>query len=335
MIHDIDHPIEPDESADHAECDDDVTPPAPRLLPLPIPAADFPEIDDRLPEDGSPPDPTPDLPSDQAVAVVAASTQRREQSPRQVSIFDVPPSTRQIMLPWCIWLLGSWAVALWLESPAAAIRWMLFSSLFGIMLAWPTFRLSQDGRSKSRRGYLPSGSRADALELREVRPPRRQLLTPGVMIRDWFSLNLVFQAVIWPLRITAGWEWEQAIWIDIAFASWSLLVGGLAAWGCRYRTNAGRATAALIIMLVMLGEPVLLAAMAWFNELTGATLPDWSMRLSPIETLFTLTAAAGLFEPGPWRFNLIAVAAAAVLAWAFALVAWRSHSLKQAASSRV
>ena len=59
------------------------------------------------------------------------------------------------------------------------------------------------------------------------------------------------------------------------------------------------------------------------------------MRLSPIETLYTLTKSPGLYEPGAWRFNIVAVAAAAILAWSFTLVAWRgaNRSPKQSEST--
>lgn len=161
------------------------------------------------------------------------------------------------------------------------------------------------------------------------------VLTPGLIFRDWLSMNLVFQSVVWPLRITAGWELEQALWIDAAVASWSLLVGALTAWGCRYRHNSGRAWATIIVFLVTFGEPLLLNGIALLNEKFSLAIPNWPMRLSPIETMYALTVSSGLFEPGAWRFNVVAVAAAGLLAWLITLISWRGIDIHKPAVSRV
>ncbi len=161
------------------------------------------------------------------------------------------------------------------------------------------------------------------------------MLTPTLVFCDWLSMMMVFQAVIWPLRVTAGWEFEQAVWIDAAVASWSFLVGALTAWGCKFRHNVGRAAATVIVFLVMFAEPIVLSGIELLNERLGLSIPDWSMRLSPLETMYQLTVASGLFEPGPWRFNIVAVAVAGVLAWLITLIGWRGVNSPRPAATKV
>ena len=64
-----------------------------------------------------------------------------------------------------------------------------------------------------------------------LHPAPRLVGGPRLAIADWFALIVVFQAVIWPLRLSAGWSVTQTAWLDAAIAAWSLLVAAIVAVG--------------------------------------------------------------------------------------------------------
>lgn len=161
----------------------------------------------------------------------------------------------------------------------AASRWMVFSCMIGLMLIWPVFRLSQNvGRA------IPAES----------------------ILWDWLCLNMVLQAVIWPLHVTASWSVEQALWLIVALAGWSLLTGLLLLICSGWTSGSGRAVGAVMCLLLVLGEPVAMAALAG-ARLSGA----WSMRVSPINTLWALTERPARV----WPMQILGVAAAAIASW--------------------
>ncbi len=219
------------------------------------------------------------------------------------------------MLAWCLWLLGSWAVTLWLDSTRPAVRWMVFAALMGLMLLWPVFRLSQDYpvpqryRTAEKRG---PAERASAPTPRDWLPPALPL---GRVLLDWLSLILVFQAVIWPLLVTAGWGLKQTLLLDAAVASWSLVTAALVAWGCRGRTAGHRATAMVLCLLLVLGEPAVLAMLdlVWPGPAGG-----WTLRVSPIQTIWALTDPTWSWSAAAtagWVERVAAAAAAGGLGW--------------------
>ena len=204
---------------------------------------------------------------------------------------------------WCLWLLGSWGVILLLDSPVPAARWMVFAAMAGMMLLWPLLRLSQ--------------APAPAEEGRAAALAARQAL------KDWLSLNLVFQAVAWPLQLTAGWRLSQTAWLSGAMAAWTLLSAALVAWGCR-RTGPGARTAAMILcVLLLLGEPL---ALAGLNVLAGYRGPgltgaghtggiSWPMYVSPIDALWAATDSRFNWDADRWGPRILGVGGAALLAW--------------------
>ena len=199
--------------------------------------------------------------------------------------------SRGLVLAWCLWLLGSWAVARWLDSSGPVVRWMVLAALSGLMLLWPAFRLSQDYPVAQGYGSTASGPTA---------------MPPGRVLLDWLSLNIVFQAVVWPLHVTAGWSVSQTLLLDAAVASWSLVTALLIAWGGRHRIGTQRTWAMVLCLLLVAGEPLVMVLM---NNAT------WHMRVSPIETIWVLTGPAGSWSADPWIERVAAVAAAAIWGW--------------------
>lgn len=210
------------------------------------------------------------------------------------------------MFAWCLWLLGSWSVTLWIDSTVPAVRWMIFAAMIGLMVIWPVLRLSHD----------TLGSQA--------RVPERafESVTSGQIMADWLSMMLVFQAVLWPLRISSNWSLEQCGWLDAAVASWSLLIGAVVAFGCASVSGARRALAMLLCLLLFLGEPLVMALVNYSAARRAGVI--WPMRLSPIEAIWTLTAEPSAWMLGAWRERILAVALAAAAAWVWVIFSTRN-----------
>lgn len=201
-----------------------------------------------------------------------------------------PGSTRLLVLGWCLWLLGAWGATLWNDSPVPATRWMVFSALIGLMAIWPVWRLSISDPITSRRG------RWDAM---------------GQTLLDWACLMVVFQVVVWPLRLTAGWSLAQTWWLDASIGVWSGLTGLLIAWGRCGTTCAGRTLAMVGCLALLFAEPAVML-------LIGG---NWTLRVSPIETVWALCAPPTRFRVEPWVSQVTAVALAAAVGW-LALGVW-------------
>ena len=206
-----------------------------------------------------------------------------------------------MVLAWCLWLLGAWAVTLSRgDSSGPSVRWMVLSAMAGMMLLWPAFRLSQDYRVQQ--GYGSAAHDKGPMPI-------------GRLFFDWVSLNFVFQAVIWPLQITAGWRLTQTLLLDGAMASWSLLMALLIAWGMGSARGARRAWAMGLCVLLLFGEPVLISLVVLATQSHHESIVPWHMRVSPIETLWALADSRRLWAPGPWVERVAAAAAAGTLGW--------------------
>ncbi len=198
-----------------------------------------------------------------------------------------------LIIAWCLWLLSSWWITLGVSSPAPAARWMVFASLIGLMLLWPAWRLSQAARVGPDGHLLAIGA--------------------GQVLVDWATLNLVFQTIILPLRLTAGWTMPQTLWLDAAVMSWSLVSALFVGWGCRSWIGGHRAAAMGLCLLLVLGEPALMGTV----NLTAAPGHGltWAMMVSPIQAVWALTSPAHAWSPQPWATQIVCVAIAAVLGW--------------------
>ncbi len=254
---------------------DDDGEPLPALSPLP--ASPTPQADD----------PTPDAPQ---------PPQARHD--HHVNRHDPDPGSRLLVLLWCLWLLGSWASTLLMESAVPGVRWMVYAGLVGMMLMWPVLRLSQGT-------VATTGHDVDLL-------PRPTLVLAHV-VRDWLSLMLVFQSVLWLLRLTSDWSIDQTLWLDGAIIGWTLITAGILAWGRLGHHGPRRALAMLLCVALIFAEP---AAMAVWELLTRQSVdPNRIMRISPISTIEGLTASPVEWRLEPWATQVGCVLLAASLVW--------------------
>lgn len=201
---------------------------------------------------------------------------------RRTALDDV----RELMLGWCLWLLGSWGVTLTLDTAIPSTRWMIYAAMTGLLAAWPAVRLSQAATHAGR--------------------PSLMLLV------DWFALLVILQAVVWPLRVVAGWTWWQALWIDLSLGAWALLAGGIAALGRAFAGGLARTLAMVAVLIVPLGEPAVALL---------AGRPIGEAYLSPIDTLHALMGPLDILELPPIRAKILVVAGLAGVLWML-LIGW-------------
>lgn len=223
---------------------------------------------------------------------------------------------RELVLIWCLWVLGSWAVTLGFNPPELAMRRMIYACMIGMMLLWPVWRLSLDSRwRRSRPGQVPASDGETSTNERLKTP----FFGPALVFRDWLSLNVVFQAVVWPLRISALWSLGQTIWLDAAVACWTLLTAALVAWGCCSRHGGRRTVAMLLCVLVILGEPLVMGLLnlGSGSEMSGGI--TWAMRVSPLHTLWVLAGSPQAWTVQPWAMHVLLVGLAAAAGWLIVL----------------
>lgn len=208
-------------------------------------------------------------------------------------------SVQGVVLAWTIWLGISWVMLLGAESYQPAARWMVFSSLAGMMGIWPAWRLSQGGG----RGAW----RQTAIQV----------------FLEWLALAMVFQVVLWPLCANMDWKPRQTLVLDAAVAGWSLLTAALVALGCASRRGVVRTAVMAGCMVLLLGEP---AGMALINVgAAGRTATTWTMRLSPLETIWALTAPGALEHSGAWLPQVVGILLIGTLIWML-ILAWPDRS---------
>lgn len=211
---------------------------------------------------------------------------------------DEAAASRRVVLGWCLWLLGSWAVLLPMEGAVWAVRGMILAALVGLMVLWPLVRLSE----------AVIITPADAAAFPDRKPWPTWLVSVGVFV-EWLSLIAVLQAVIWPLRITGDWSLAQALWLDAAVISWSLITAALIALGLQMNASSSRSVVMALCLLLFLGE--------W---IVAAWLPVAGLGVSPLATVWSLTAPAAAVRHADVATPILAAAAAAVLAWVIVVV---------------
>lgn len=210
------------------------------------------------------------------------------------------PAPLGLVLLWCVWLLGSWVVALWTDAAVQpAVRLMVFAAALGMLLLWPALRLSQS--------------------LTQPRPRRRQGGVYAAILWDWTCLSLVLQVVIWPLYFSASWGLSQAIWLDVVLLSWGLIVGLLIAIGLTLGSAAARLGAMLGCVLLIFGEPTFIA-------LTG--LGGDRLHVSPLHVLWDATGPLLKWPEAAWTPIVLAATAAAIIGWLLVPVLLRQQNTR-------
>ena len=207
-----------------------------------------------------------------------------------------------MVLGWCLWLIGSWGLVLAHQGLAPAVaagpvhRRMSLMALVGMTAVWPAVRLSQEARDAWGR---PTGGGL----------PRREVLL------DWFALNAVFQAVLWPMAFVSRWSARQALLLGATLAAWSLLAGLITAWGRSTASGGARAAAMAGCLAVLLLEPLALFGVAAATGAGWGGLPD--LRLSPLQAVWAFSGPPARFawaDPA-FAYRTAGVAAAAALGW--------------------
>ncbi|MAG17831.1 MAG: hypothetical protein CMJ21_07155 [Phycisphaerae bacterium] len=214
-------------------------------------------------------------------------------SDRRAATFHIVP--RGLTIVWCLWLLGSWAVILPSHSEVNSARWMVFASMYGLLLLWPALRLSQDHYDR----LAP-----------DIANPARLLAWRAVF--DWLTLIAVYQTVVWPLKLNAGWSMSQAWWVNATLAAWGLVIAVLVGWGSRARSGMVRSAVMLACLVVLLGEPLLRAVVSAGTPTDPAGV--WTMRLSPLDIVWAMTESRSKFSAVPWTWHVGTVAGFAALA---------------------
>lgn len=244
------------------------------------PAGDAPA--DSASADGgtaSAPDPGSAWVDDPAKLLARAARSARRQR------YDDASVLRLVIVLWCFWLLGAWAAAWASDTSVPRVRWMLFAGSFGLMLVWPAFRLSE-----------------------KLRPGQVDKAVVPVLL-DWLALLGVYQAVIWSLHLIAVWPLVRGLWLDAVVIAWSLLSALIVAVARLWPGAAVRWLGMLACIALVFAEPV--AVWAWVvsgNE-------GWSMRVSPIQALWELTASPGTDRVAPWDVRGMQVLLVGVAGW--------------------
>ena len=211
------------------------------------------------------------------------------------------PSPRFLVIGFCVWLLGAWFVALESTNDIRPIQWMVLCAFFCVMAFWPVLRLSQFRDINDQ----DQSSSADSFR------------TPGRLFIDWLCLNLIFQTIIWPLHLNAQWHNAQTWWLSATLASWSLITGAITALGCRSDKPIHRTLAAVLCMLLLVGEPVLmvLARMMFGINATGTAGEHLTYYTTPLALVWELTSPAATWAHQPWQTQVPAAAMAGITGW--------------------
>ncbi len=280
----------------------------------------------------TPPDvnnPAANTPTDVAGALSAASTGSGAAAVtgavRPVKPTLDPFGLRALIISWCLWLLVSWSITLAIGATVHAVRWVVFSAVFGLMAVWPAIRLSQQlpgrfsGGLSGRCEDTAGGDRKSSGHVKcGVSTSSTRVLATML---DWVCLVLVFQVVVWPLMLVAHWSLEQTLWLDLAVVFWSLLSAVLVGLGRVLPMPGVRVGAMLLCMLLLVGEPAWMAMVGEGFDTAGIATGvgrsgwDWQMRISPLQALWELTTTVQPYDPSAWRPTILSTAAASGLGW--------------------
>jgi len=188
------------------------------------------------------------------------------------------------------WLLVSWALNLAIDGPIRmssetmlpAVRWLLLSAILGLHLVWPAWRLTQG-------------------------TPDRPLAQTWL---DMLSLALVFQIVIWPLRLLVHWSVWQTTLINLAVCVWLLPIGLCIYLGVRTPAPLMRISVQLIVLALLIAGPIY--AMAAGDSA--------SFSLNPLSIVWGM--ASEIRPAGLARYvgSITTIALVSLIAWIIALI---------------
>lgn len=202
--------------------------------------------------------------------------------------------SRLLVIGWCLWLLGC-LVTTWVLMPAEQpswimARWVTLGAAVGMLVIWPAVRLSQAHR------FGPGDDRGRANRFR---------IAQYLVILDWLSLNIILGCVtglFWLMDgwTIDGWTWEQALLITGLCAGWSAAAGAVIAWGRAQESGLSRSLAMLVCLLLLAGEPLLIAGAAWLQGLggDGSTTSAWKPGLNLLTPLWEVTIMPTRWQAG-------------------------------------
>lgn len=121
------------------------------------------------------------------------------------------------------WFVGALALAVGVRQPASlalaslfpSVRICLLATIAGIFVGWPLLRLS-------------------------LYPPRRIVATVAL---DVLTLGLLFQSVLWPMRLATPWPIERTLLIDALTMASLAGAAGMTLLGCYANSGVARGLA--------------------------------------------------------------------------------------------
>jgi len=125
------------------------------------------------------------------------------------------------------------------------------------------------------------------------------------------------------------WGWESTLWLNGWVVGWSLLAAAIVAHLID-RGPKAQSIGMTLCLLMVLGEPAVVAVLRSPMDMLEGT---WATaNLSPVLGITALTPVGGPPSLGLWPARVVSVLTAAVVAWAFVLLARRYQRPPKAAS---
>ncbi len=162
------------------------------------------------------------------------------------------------------WFVGALALGLGARVPESLalaslfppVRISLLATVAGLLVAWPLLRLT-------------------------LATPRRCV---AVTLVEMMTLMVLFQAVMWPLRLATPWSIERTLLIDALALSAMTGVTGVVAFGAATSSAVVRAVAMAVVLALSTG----ITSIAWL----GTGIPG---------VVDAMGATASMPTPGDWR----------------------------------
>lgn len=207
-------------------------------------------------------------------------------------------SSRHVVLLWCLWLLGSWGVALWRYDLTQASQLMMLAVLLGLLLIWPLYRLSESV-GPGRPGVSSKVPDSDGY------------LQTYVLV-DWVSLLIVSQAVFWPLQVVNDWPRYQTQWLNLSLVAWSLMAALFVAWGCGRRSAWSRGVA-MALCIALAGGAGFWAVLMWWMGIHA--LPVDALSYGPLTGIWVMSHSPTWAQQQVWMSQTVLVGSVGLMGW--------------------